>query len=105
MNQLWHSNRIVLTAANKITIPEGIFFQKGACFDNWIALITASNTSIIGISESTLDASILNSEVVIKSYDVSSMDIQGGKEELHVTLRNQYLIILSQVFVLHWKNF
>ena len=67
MNQLCHPNVIVFTAAKNITIQKEIFSIKE------LALIIASNASIIGISESKLDSTVLNREVDIVSYD------EGGK--------------------------
>ena len=45
-----------------------------------------SNASIIGISESKLDSSILNSEVVIEGYDLIRVDRlpRGGRVACHV---------------------
>ena len=66
-----------------------------------------SNASIIGISESKLDSSILNSELDIDEYNLVRLDhsrrVVGGR--LHVVLEGHYLITISQVFVVTLKVF
>ena len=55
-----------------------------------------SNHSIIGISESKLDSSILNSE----------LDIEYKRDiELHTILDSLYLTTISQIFVVTLKAF
>ena len=66
-------------------------FQKRAC-TLYISLlpkiaelrfiVKQSNTSIIGISESKLDSSILK-----RSEDLKLLTVQGGEAELHVIQR------------------
>ena len=55
-----------------------------------------SNPSIIGISESKLDSSILNSE----------LDIEYKRDiELHTIFDSLYLTTISQIFVVTLKAF
>ena len=69
-----------------------------------------SNASIIGVSESKLDSSILNSELDTHEYNLVRLDHSrrvGGRGGggLHVVLEGHYLITISQVFVVTLKVF
>ena len=68
-----------------------------------------SNASIIGISESKLDSSILNSELDTHEYNLVRLDhsrrVGGRGGGLHVVLEGHYLITISQVFVVTLKVF
>ena len=85
MKQLYRPNVIVLTATkNMMNIPNGIFSNKRSLHishlnissllrktDEIRFILKQSNASIIGISESKLDSSILNSDVdIIEDYDL-----------------------------------
>ena len=67
-----------------------------------------SNASIIRISKSRLDSSILTSEVDSVGYDIIRMDRsrRGDRIACDITKSlSHYLIIISQVFVLTLKAF
>ena len=53
-----------------------------------------SNASIIGISESKLDWSILNSELDIEEYDLIRLDHPKRGGGFHVMLKSSSLIFL-----------
>ena len=92
IHQLCCQNMIILTAIKNMIIPNEIFSKRDT-FHIWISIAhnlksmkfitNESNDLIIGISESKLDSSILNSEA-----DVIRMDsLRRGETELHVKQR------------------
>ena len=92
IHQLCCQNMIILTAIKNMIIPNEIFSKRDT-FHIWISIAhylksmkfitNESNALIIGISESKLDSSILNSEA-----DVIRMDsLRRGETELHVKQR------------------
>ena len=81
VNQLYLPNAIVLAATKHMTIPNGrIYLKKGLHIlhlninsllpkiNEIRFIVKQSNASMIGISESKLDSSILNSELDIEEY-------------------------------------
>ena len=80
MKQLCHTNAIVLTATTNMVIPNGRFSKKVLYILHLHINILIPKidkvccASIIGISESKLDSSMLNTETEIEVYDVIRMD-------------------------------
>ena len=62
-----------------------------------------SNASIIGISESKLDSTILNSELDIEDCNLIRIDHSSREVEFHEILESPYLTVINKLFVMTLK--
>lgn len=81
MNQLYRRSAVVLIAAKNMTIPNGMFSKKDLDVNSPLPKVDKISfiakhpkASLIGITKSKLDSSILSSEVDIVGYDMLRMD-------------------------------
>lgn len=112
MSQLCCPNTIVLTVTNNMTTANGTVSKKGLHIlhfninsllpkiDEFCFILKHSNVSTIGIYESKLDSSILNSEEEIVSCDAIRMDYSRRTDNLHVILKTHHC---TKNEILHYR--